>query len=491
SAPKATSRMISVTGSDEYSARWKSLLRVSLSSWFALANPNSATVKPVCRSWAAATASRTGSIFLSALSWSPLISNWTSAERRSSETWPLFPAASGDRTFCTCGRAETLRTTSVTADRKPGSASVCVLDSIRTLSPAWFGKPARSRICSARLVSPAAVSFCFSIFVPATEPRATATTQKPSQPARAVFQRPALQRPARAARLKLISRLLLSFLARVPGWAARRNGAGTRAGVRESLRRRKRLPDACRRGAAVLPRLCRYERRPEPGFARREANGGSWAAAAKEGVRGGTMGSPTLLEARPAAGAGDVEVAGRDRGRAVGVRPALVVEVAEVDQLRLARQARHVGEQVGHRDREPEVDERLGDLSVPDPERAVARHAGDHALAGIDDAQVVQAGDVDTVADELRPLVDRLGLAGGEPDGGRDGAERPLAGRQRMAGRLDPGSCRRRPVPGDAAEDTVLDQGHAALRRALVVEGPRQPARVEGLVDERHLRVEG
>ena len=47
SAPNANSRITSVTGSDEYSARWKSLFSVSLSSWFALAKPNSATVKRV------------------------------------------------------------------------------------------------------------------------------------------------------------------------------------------------------------------------------------------------------------------------------------------------------------------------------------------------------------------------------------------------------------------------------------------------------------
>ena len=45
SAPNATSMISSVTGSDEYSARWKSLFSVLLSSWFALAKPNSATVK--------------------------------------------------------------------------------------------------------------------------------------------------------------------------------------------------------------------------------------------------------------------------------------------------------------------------------------------------------------------------------------------------------------------------------------------------------------
>ena len=39
-------------------------------------------------------------------------------------------------------------------------------------------------------------------------------------------------------------------------------------------------------------------------------------------------------------------------------------------------------------------------LAVADPERPVARHARDHALAGIDDSEVVKPSDVDAVADE-------------------------------------------------------------------------------------------
>ena len=43
-APKAKSRIRKVIGTDSFSAFWKSLPIVSLSSWFALAKPNSATV---------------------------------------------------------------------------------------------------------------------------------------------------------------------------------------------------------------------------------------------------------------------------------------------------------------------------------------------------------------------------------------------------------------------------------------------------------------
>ena len=238
-----------MTGSDEYSARWKSLLRVSFSSWLALAKPNSATVKPSWRSCAFETAFRIGWILSSAFSWSPAISNWTSAERRSLETWPPFPGASGERTFWTFGCAETVRSTSSTAARNCGSESVCVFDSTSTLSPARFGKPASRSIVSAVFVSPAAVSASFSIFVPATDPRATATTQNAIQPERAVFQWPALHRPARAATLNLIAPPPLIRLCTPPGClppGVARNGESHRLGVRlpppSAARRRGDLP---------------------------------------------------------------------------------------------------------------------------------------------------------------------------------------------------------------------------------------------------------
>src|SRR5581483_7866469 len=48
-------------------------------------------------------------------------------------------------------------------------------------------------------------------------------------------------------------------------------------------------------GSPTLVPVCRRDAPPpEPGCARREANSGSWAGTAKEGGRGGTMGSPTL-----------------------------------------------------------------------------------------------------------------------------------------------------------------------------------------------------
>ena len=133
------------------------------------------------------------------------MSNWTSAERPSWESWPLFAAASGERTRSTCGSAETVRTASATVALKRGSRCVAERDWTSTLSPALSGKPARFRICSAVLVPPAAVSACFSIFVPATVPSAIAAMQKASQASTAVLRCSALQRPARPAILTLIS----------------------------------------------------------------------------------------------------------------------------------------------------------------------------------------------------------------------------------------------------------------------------------------------
>jgi hypothetical protein len=49
------------------------------------------------------------------------------------------------------------------------------------------------------------VSACFSIFVPATEPSATATTQNTSQAETAVFQWSPLHRAARAEMFDFIS----------------------------------------------------------------------------------------------------------------------------------------------------------------------------------------------------------------------------------------------------------------------------------------------
>src|SRR6185503_19401491 len=106
---------------------------------------------------------------------------------------------------------------------------------------------------------------------------------------------------------------------------------------------------------------------------------------------------------------------------------------------------------------EAEVHERLGDLAVADPERAVARHASDHALAGVDDPEVVETRDVDAVADELAELFDRVDLASRDGDPARERSVLPVDRRRRMAGRLVPvaGARGARAIPDDALCDAV------------------------------------
>ena len=118
SAPNAISRMISVTGSDEYSARWKSLFSVSFSSWVALAKPNSATVKPSWRSWTRVDRVEDRLHLLVGLVLVALRSRTGRAPSGGrSRPGRAFPGASGERTCWTCGSAETVRSTSATAAR--------------------------------------------------------------------------------------------------------------------------------------------------------------------------------------------------------------------------------------------------------------------------------------------------------------------------------------------------------------------------------------
>src|SRR6266496_958990 len=52
-------------------------------------------------------------------------------------------------------------------------------------------------------------------------------------------------------------------------------------------------------GSGTMRRLMgRMEWAAEPGFARREPQSGSWIDTHKEGVRGGTMGSPAITEVK-------------------------------------------------------------------------------------------------------------------------------------------------------------------------------------------------
>jgi hypothetical protein len=190
SAPNASSRMTSVTGSDVYSARWKSLSNTLLSSWLELARPNSSIRKLGLPFWADATAAMTGSIFLSASSAFPTMSNWINAEWRSFETCPSVEPSSGERRFLTACWLESVCSTDEIAAVKRGSPNVSLRSRLwtRTLSVAGCLKPASPRIFSARAVSPEPVSESESTLRPAADPRAIATTITASVPNVASFQ---------------------------------------------------------------------------------------------------------------------------------------------------------------------------------------------------------------------------------------------------------------------------------------------------------------
>ncbi len=122
-------------------------------------------------------------------------------------------------------------TTSSTAAANAASSTVSVSLCTRTLSSAGRSKPS-SRIVAIRPDSPGAPSSS-SCFVPIAPPIATAATTNAIHPTVAVFQCAALQRPVRAARLSLMTGPFARFAtcieaARAPGQA---NG-GTRRPTR-------------------------------------------------------------------------------------------------------------------------------------------------------------------------------------------------------------------------------------------------------------------
>ena len=202
-APKANRRIRNVIGTESDSAFLKSLPIVSFSSCVELARPNSAIVKPRRCCCSPATASSSGCTRLSAVSDLPRMSNSTSCAWRSFETSPAAPV----RRCWTCGIVRRRAMTDCTVERKAGSEAVSVDDLTSTLSFAGVLKPASPRICSARAVSPVDCSAIDSLCVPTARPSAIATITTTIQSAVAVFQCPALQRPARAARLSELTRM--------------------------------------------------------------------------------------------------------------------------------------------------------------------------------------------------------------------------------------------------------------------------------------------
>ncbi len=115
SAPKASSRIASVIGSDVYSARLKSFVTVAPITWLALAMPNSSIRYSGFARCVPATASSAAWMCLSALSALPRTSNWMIAERPSDETSPVCTGSSGERMFVSSGRRSSVWTSDAIA----------------------------------------------------------------------------------------------------------------------------------------------------------------------------------------------------------------------------------------------------------------------------------------------------------------------------------------------------------------------------------------
>ena len=201
SAPKATSRIRIVSGSEVSSARPISRSNRLSICWLAEASPNSSMIRLGLPAWASSIDFRIGAIRSFAFSASPLTSNWTRAECRSAETSPAPGRLIGETMFVTFGCCESVCTTPPTAAENAGSSTVDVRDCTSTLSRAGRSKFARSRICSARRDSPFATAQLFICCAPTRLPTVTASTANASHPKAAVFQCAALQRPARPAKL--------------------------------------------------------------------------------------------------------------------------------------------------------------------------------------------------------------------------------------------------------------------------------------------------
>src|SRR5918995_3358075 len=221
-APKATSRMISVTGTENSPAFFRSSVNVANSA-FSVLSPNEPTKKSGCAFCTSATRATTGSILSTASSEGPRISIRTSAECLSAEMNPLFPGSYGDFTFATASSSETPVMTAWTAALKAGSLAVSERLWIRTSSPAGCLKSSY-RIVSARPDSPGPDVSKTIFFIGETRLIANKATAKASQPKIAFLRCCALQRAMRAARFPedcggVISMLLSDLRLQMGGWS--------------------------------------------------------------------------------------------------------------------------------------------------------------------------------------------------------------------------------------------------------------------------------
>ena len=107
-------------------------------SWLAEASPNSSMIRLGLPAWTLSIAARIGAITSFAFSASPLTSNWTRAECRSTETRPARGRLIGETMFVTFRCWERDCTTPPTAAENAGSSMLDVRDCTSTLSRAAF-----------------------------------------------------------------------------------------------------------------------------------------------------------------------------------------------------------------------------------------------------------------------------------------------------------------------------------------------------------------
>ena len=144
---------------------------------------------------------------------------------KSTSTACPFLEIFGDSMCVTTGTLEIRAAASCTTASKAGVPARTFVLWMNRLSAARGLKPA-SRIRSIRPDSPGPDVFGLGFFVPIMPPMPKATTTRSSQPKVAVFQWFALQRPMRAARLRVCLLLVVRDIAFSPfgGYAAWANG---------------------------------------------------------------------------------------------------------------------------------------------------------------------------------------------------------------------------------------------------------------------------
>ena len=204
SVPNVTSRMTSVSGSESVPALARSAWKIFWKSSSELPSPNCSTMKS---SWAASSFSVLATVasmtrFVSvSVTGSPGMSKATIATCSLSEMAFPLPLAYGSWTLWTPSVAFSCSTASWTTARNPGESASFALLEIRTASLSTCGKASCTSLAAVP-ESRTPASSCVSCFVPTLPPIMNARTTNASQPTIAVFQWRALQRPARAARLR-------------------------------------------------------------------------------------------------------------------------------------------------------------------------------------------------------------------------------------------------------------------------------------------------